>query len=183
MHVQHTLALLRRKIGLRGALIIAFVLAAALLVTKMFVLTVLVVAAFLLTLFIRTFHLRMFGIELVTFLTILAGYLYGPDTGMLVGMVSILFHLIGSGYFFGLYYMWVVPSYVIIGMLAGLWSAEPIDSLGVMLVLTLNGVNLLFTLLLSPSEIGRYIPFALTDILFNVMLFILLAPTLVAILA
>jgi hypothetical protein len=183
MPLQRTLARISRKVGLRGALALAIILAAAMLVTKLFVMAALVVMAFILTMLVRTFHLRMLGLELATFLTILSGYLYGPEAGMIVGLVSILFHLIGGGYSFGLFYFCIVPTYVLIGLLAGMWSSQPITSLGIYLVLLLNGINLGFTLLFTPGGLVRHVPFALTDILFNVMLFTLVAPALVAILA
>ena len=183
MPLQRTLEVLRRKVGLRGAVMIAVLLAAAMMVTKLFVMAALVVLAFTLTMIVRTFHLRILGIELVTFLTILAGYLYGPETGMVVGIVSILFHLIGGGYSFGLYYLCILPTYVLIGLLAGVWSAQPITSLGIDLVLLVNGINFLFTLLVTPGGLARHVPFVITDVLFNVMLFTLFAPALIAILA
>lgn len=63
--------------------------------------------------------MKVIGIELVTFSTILAGNFFGPVTGAVFGVSLLIIHLIVSRYSGGPYLVWTIPVYALIGVLSG----------------------------------------------------------------
>lgn len=140
---------------------------------KFFALVLLIAAVVLVSAIIQQIPpLRLFGIELVTFATVMAGVIYGPVIGFVLGAVLVLFHLVFSGYV-GVYYAWVVPIYGLGGYLASQWAGQEIASLGLNVALFINASNMVLTFLLNRRNIFNYGIYAATNIVFNFIVFLL----------
>src|SRR3989344_5471747 len=100
-----------RQINWKSVALLAVAAALVAAYAKLFVVVLLIAAVVGVSLFVQHFHLRLFGIELVTFATVLIGVAYGPLAGAIMGLVLVLVQLVMSGYF-GIYYLWVIPEYI-----------------------------------------------------------------------
>jgi hypothetical protein len=125
--------------------------------------------------------LRNFGIELIALTTIITGYVYGATPGIAVGLVLIIFHLVIGG-FLGIYIIWTIPEYAAIGYLASIMTTMPIATVGIILVLGINTVNMVITSIVFGANAARHLPWALTNLLLNIPLFLFVAPVIVQIL-
>ena len=112
---------------------------------------------------------RVFGIELVMFATVVSGMAYGSFVGTMLGMLLVLIYLAFSGYL-RVYFLWVVPMYVVAGFLAGQWTGD-IVSTGINILLVVHGANLVFTFLLNRGNIFNYVLYIATNIVFNFIVF------------
>ena len=151
-------------------LIIGLVVLAVLALTNLLAIALLLAVAFILSFFIQRFGLRMIGIELVTFVSVVAGFVYGPFVGIAIALVLIIFHLLVSGYF-GIYFAWVIPEYPIAAYIASTMSSQSIVSVGILIVIGLNVINILLTAVAYRQNIGKYLLYAVTNVLLNVILF------------
>ena len=110
-----------------------------------FVFTVLIVAEIVLAFFVGVFELKKIGIELVTFTTVLAGVIYGPIVGLVMGLFLVTIHFILTKSL-GPYIGYCIPMMGIVGLLAGYgaagsWFGGDITTLGILLSLTYNLVT------------------------------------------
>jgi hypothetical protein len=113
--------------------------------------------------------LKVFGIELVTFSTILAGSFYGPVTGAIFGVCLLIIHLIAARYSGGPYIAWTIPSYILIGVLSGFLTDVK------MLVAMVVGVILLdnfLTLTFYRENFIKTILFSIGNLAFNILLIV-----------
>lgn len=148
---------------------------------KLFVVAVLIAAVVLVSLFVQKFQLRLFGLELVTFSTVVIGVAYGPAVGAVLGMVIVLIQLVLSGYF-GIYYLWVIPEYALAGYLASQWASQDILSVGLNITLILQAINITLTYFFDRYSFFQHIVYSATNIAFNFLMFLLLGPMVVGIL-
>ncbi|MFH0874422.1 MAG: hypothetical protein V1859_00655 [archaeon] len=160
--------------------ILGILLLLLLLFKKILVIGILSVASFFVSYFINNLQIRTIGLELATLAAVLSGKAYGPITGFIVGFVLILFHLIMSGYV-GMYFIWVIPSYAIVGLMAGVFSGVNIVTLGIISTILLNIVYLSFTLMTSPERLMVLLPYSVTNVIINVILFTTIAQPLLSI--
>ncbi|NTV23468.1 MAG: hypothetical protein HGA85_03775 [Nanoarchaeota archaeon] len=119
---------------------------------------------------IQNFPIRQLGLELVTFIAVLTGMRYGALAAVIVTFVLISYHLVMGG-FISTYVLWVIPSYCLAGLIAGIFPNADIQAMGTYLTIMINSINSFFTLITSPSQIAKYLPYAVTNILFNIFLF------------
>ena len=63
--------------------------------------------------------MKIVGIELVTFSTILVGNIFGSITGAFFGVSLFIIHIIAARYRGGPYLIWVLPIYALMGILSG----------------------------------------------------------------
>lgn len=124
---------------------------------------------------------RYVGIELITLVTVLFGVILGPIAGAIIGLFLVLIHL-SIGGFLGPYIAWVIPEYVVLGYLAGFLTAQTVPFYGVVLSVGLNLVSLIFTFVVSIENLGKFLPFAATNVLFNWVMFTFFAPGILAVL-
>ncbi len=150
--------------------VIGIVLFAVLALTNLLAIALLLAFAFILSFFIQRFGLRMIGIELVTFVSVVAGFVYGPFVGITIALVLIIFHLLVSGYF-GIYFAWVIPEYPIAAYIASTMTGQGIISVGILIVIGLNVINIFLTAIAYRQNIGKYFLYAVTNVLLNVILF------------
>jgi len=118
-------------------------------------------------------NIRNIGVEFILLTTVFAGINYGPEAGAIVGFVLITFHLIVAQYM-GPYVLWVIPQYALAGFLAGKFAS--IIDLGFYLAILMNAIGILCTFVFTKDDIGEYVPYAITNLIFNFLIFKFLAP-------
>jgi hypothetical protein len=146
-----------------------------------FILVILIGLSLSMSYLVNYIKLRNLGIELVTLIAVLVGIKYGSMPAFLITFVLILYHLAAGG-FFGTYWFWVIPSYCLAGVIAGFFQAEDISRLGFFLTLGINMITSVFTAIATPGFLPRHLPFAVSNVIFNVILFNLLGKTLLLLL-
>lgn len=142
----------------------------------------LMVTTFLVSFATTRLELSSLGVELATFSTVMIGAVFGPATGAAAGLVFIMAQFAGSTSQ-GVYIMWVIPGYIAAGALAGILGASGIERTGPLIALGLQSFFVLSTSLLTPEELGRYLPYAVFNVVFNAAIFQLLAPLFVQVAA
>lgn len=180
--IQHIIDQLK-KLDKRGwALLLAFIGLSALAVKRYIVTSILVAATAVTVWAVHKMGLRSTGIELTTFTTVILGYTFGPWVGFFAGLALIFFQVI-VGKYSGIYLLWVVPSYGFAGALAGLLAGQQIFFVGMGITVALHAVFLFFTRLFNPGNMYRYLVYASTNLLFNLVIFMFLAEALLPLLA
>ncbi len=137
--------------------------------TNLLVISVLIAASLALSFFVGQFNIRAIGIELVTFITVLSSLAYGPAAGAVLGLALMTVH-IAIPHYSGAYVAWVIPEYALAAFLAGALSGGA-ASIGITVALALNSFNLFMTFLTYKQNLGKYLPYAVTNVLFNALLF------------
>ena len=168
-----------RQINWKSVALLAVAAALVAAYAKLFVVVLLIAAVVGVSLFVQHFHLRLFGIELVTFATVLIGVAYGPLAGAIMGLVLVLVQLVMSGYF-GIYYLWVIPEYIIAGYMVSRWAGPDIAGLGLGVVLAMQAANLALTYIFDRYSFFNHIVYTATNIAFNAAAFFLLGPAVLA---
>ncbi len=163
------------KAGLLGLLIVI----PALFLTRYFLAFSLLAVTATTSMMVNRFELNSFGIETVTFSAVILGRVFGPEAGAALAFIAIMLQvMIGSPP--GVYILWVAPGYTAAGFIAGMIAATDIFLLGAATVVGLQTSFLFFTAVLMPSQLGRYVPYAVLNVLFNIVLFKALGPPLLA---
>ena len=152
---------------------------------EQFIIALLVVTSAVIAFFIGQFELKKFGIELVTFTTVLSGFLYGPLVGMVVGAFLITVHLILAKSL-GSCVLYCIPTMAVVGLLAGYavaggWFGGDIVMVGIILSLVYN----LITAGLGTIVLGDFFNELLwsgTNFALNFVLFLKIAPAVLSIL-
>ncbi len=154
-------------------LILGFALMVMVLVLqKFFILAVLILTSLVISYFVGMFQMaKSIGVELATFTTILAGFVFGPSTGAVVGLFLVITHLTVGHFSAGIYVLWVVPIYVAAGILSGTLAGFSFVTLGIYLMLGINVINLALTAVTFPQNLGNFLPYAVTNVIFNYILF------------
>ncbi|MBI4015028.1 MAG: hypothetical protein HY365_03685 [Candidatus Aenigmarchaeota archaeon] len=116
--------------------------------------------------------LRSVGIEFVTFSAVVLGVTYGSGIGALAALILMTLHMVIGGYT-GAYVLWVLPVYAGVGFAAGTVGGSPF-SLGIMLSVFANLANIVFTWLFSRQYAAGFLPFAVSNVIFNLVVFRLL---------
>ena len=83
-----------------------------------------------------------------------------------------------AGGFIGSYVFWVIPAYCIAAIITGFavttgFLPIEITRLGLYFTIGVNANNIIFTAINSPSYLTKYLPYAITNILFNIFIFTL----------
>jgi len=134
----------RKNRGKAAVALAAFVALIAFLTGMLgqFVLVVVVFAELALAFFLGEWQLRKIGIELVTFVTVLVGFVYGPSAGLVMGGVLVALHFVLARNL-GAHLAYCIPAMALIGFLAGYggaWSLG-VAVLGVLLSALYNIVT------------------------------------------
>ncbi|MBI4894939.1 MAG: hypothetical protein HY831_00455 [Candidatus Aenigmarchaeota archaeon] len=170
------------NLNLKIVLIIAAILVGIFFFFSWLLVLSLVIASIIVSFVVGKSHIRNIGLELVAFTAIITGFIYGATAGIAVGLILIVFHLAVAG-FFGVYVIWTIPEYGLMGYLAAtLAASHSITFIGLSLVIGINVVNMIITASLFRGHSAKHLPWVFTNILFNAILFIFLAPNLVQIL-
>jgi len=120
------------------------------------------------SLVIRFFQpMKMVGIELVTFPTILIGSFFGSFVGAIFGVSLLVIHLIVAQHHGGTYIVWILPEYALIGFLSGLLTDV---KLLIVMIIAVNVINSILTLVFSREYFGRHFIFSIGNVIFNAIL-------------
>ena len=152
----------------------------ALFLHKVFFFLVIVFATALVGLILRFLQpLKYLGIELVTLSTMVVGAVYGPIIGGLYAFTLLLTHLILGDYYIGTFLVWIIPEYILLGVLSGIFGSSLLGPLGVLLIVGLNSMSLFFTLIGETERFGKEMPYAIGNTIINSILFIQFFSTIV----
>ncbi len=169
------------QINWKGAAVLIGVIILLSLFSKIFAILLLLAGVVFVSIIVNHFGLRVIGLELATFATVISGVVYGPLIGTLVGLILVTIHLLLSGYF-GVYYMWVIPGYGLAGYLASQWSAQNIIALGMTITILLHAINMFFSFFFRRQDIFRYLIYIATNVVFNFIVFTVFGSWVVAVL-
>ena len=158
----------------KAVLLILPLLLLFLLLQQFFIVSFLIILSLALSYCLGIWHIRGLGIELVFLVTVITGFAYGSTMSLIVGLVLITFHMIMSQHV-GVYFLWVIPGYAVVGFFSGT-TAMAITYFGILAVLILNAVEFIITAIIYRENLGKFIPFAVTNVLFNSFLFLYIAP-------
>ncbi|MBI2578937.1 MAG: hypothetical protein HYW26_04465 [Candidatus Aenigmarchaeota archaeon] len=175
------MAELLSRIEWKNVALLAAALALVAVYAKLFAVVLLIAGVVFVSFIVQQFSLRTVGLELVTFATVVSGIVYGPVVGAALGAVLVLIHLVFSGYF-GVYYFWVIPVYAFGGFLASAWSGQGVVSLGINITLVIHAINMAFTFALNRNNMFNYGLYAVTNVVFNFILFVVFGQAVVGIL-
>lgn len=153
----------------RRLFLIAVMFIPAFFLTDYFTAFSLMLLTVIISLAVNRFGLNRFGLELATFSTVTMAKVFGPEAGALLGLVYICLQMF-SGSTPGVYMIWVVPSYVATGYLAGTSSIE-IATLGLYSAIILQSIFTFMTFVLSRSRLPKFIQYAIFNITINMLLF------------
>ena len=168
-----------RKRAVVFSLVIFGLVAAFFGVLGQFIIFLLIVATVAVAFFVGQFELKKFGFELVTFTTVLTGFLYGPMVGLTVGLLLVIIHFILSKSL-GPYVIYCVPAMAAVGLLAGYaaaggWFGSDIFMIGVALSLAYNLFTGSVGSILAGNPVDDFI-WSSTDFVINFVLFAKMAP-------
>ena len=116
--------------------------------------------------------LKYIGVEFITLSTIFIGFIYGPVTGVVYGTAFLLAHLLIGDYYIGVYLVWLLPEYALLGFLSGVFSSS-ISSLSLFLIVGMNALNLILTGFLEGDRLGKHLPYVVGNIVINCAIMIL----------
>lgn len=162
--------------GLNGKVvgIILLLLILLLLLVPSFSIPILIISSLVLSLCMGVWNIRGIGIELVLMTTVITGFAYGSMVALIIGFILITFHMVMSQHL-GVYLLWVIPGYCIVGFLSGTTTMS-IAKFGIIATLALNAINFLITAIIFKENLGKFLPFAITNVAFNSILFLYAAP-------
>ncbi|MBI2578938.1 MAG: hypothetical protein HYW26_04470 [Candidatus Aenigmarchaeota archaeon] len=158
------------RIDWKNVALLAAAVALAAAYFKLFAIVFFIAAVVAVSFLVNQFHIRIIGIELVTFATVISGIVYGPVVGAVMGAVLVFISLVFSG-FFGVYYFWLIPEYAAAGYLAWLWRDQPIAALGMNILLMVQGLNIVLTYLFARQNFFKYVVYIATELVFNFIIF------------
>lgn len=116
--------------------------------------------------------LKYAGIEFITLSTIFVGFIYGPVIGAVYGTALLLAHLLIGDYYIGVYLVWLIPEYALLGFLSGAFNSI-ISSLSLFLIVGMNVLNLILTGFLEGDRLGKHLPYVIGNIVINCAVMIL----------
>lgn len=137
-----------------------------------FLLVLLIGLSFSMSYVVNNLGLRKIGIELVTFVAVVAGLKYGPWVSLLITFVLITYHLVMGG-FLDVYVFWVIPAYCLAAIISGFLPQADVVQLGIYASIAINANNTFFTAIRSPGYLFNYMIYVTTNIIFNVIVFTL----------
>ncbi len=171
---QEVVSRLKSKQVYRAVLFLFLVAVPAFFLTDYFVLGILILSPIVVAWLVKYVEMRWSGVETGTFAVVMVGMVLGPEMGAVLGFVIITAQMV-VGQYIGPYILWVIPSYVVAGFVAGMMASMNPATLGIAMIIGLQATFLTFTALLTPSGLSKYLPYAVGNTLFNVILFRLAA--------
>jgi hypothetical protein len=175
------LGLETRDLAKYGSIIVAVLIGASLLISRN---ASVMVALFMLhattSFFLRHIKNNRIGIELNLLIAIVAGVVYGPKAGALLGGLAMLFDYVFS-LRFSYFCLVTIPTYAAIGFATGILQPESIFFAGMVGAFAYNFVSSGIIVTFLGGHISKCVRFAMTDIAFNMLLFSSVAPAVVSI--
>ncbi len=120
----------------------------------------------------------LFGVELTMFSAVLFGVLYGSKAGFAMGLLGSLAMLIFQKRT-PLFVLAFVPLYALFGFLAGYFQQVNVTLLGVLFSLLYGLASCSIVYFLMGGKLTKCAWFMITNLVFNVTVFLYLAPLLV----
>lgn len=111
--------------------------------------------------------MKIVGIELVTFSTIMVGNLFGSLVGAIFGVSLLITHLILARYHGGPYIIWILPEYVLIGVLSGILTDV---KMLVAMIVGINLLNIILTFVFYRENFMKHFIFSIGTVVFNSIL-------------
>lgn len=127
-------------------------------------------------------RMLLFGVELSMFSAVLFGVLYGSKAGLLMGLFGSLVMLIFQRRT-PLFVIAFIPLYALFGFLAGYFQHVDITLLGILFSLVYGMVSSAIVFFLMGGKLVKCIWFIVTNLVFNVAVFLYVAPVLVRLMA
>lgn len=176
----------RNRVGTLAALLTATaLLSVATGIVDKFVFVVLIAAELVLAFLVGEWELKKVGLELVTLVSVLAGFMYGPATGAAMAAAMVVLHFVVSRSM-GPYVAYCVPMMALVGALAGYahawFPAAGIAVVGIALSALYNVVTGGLGAALSGSPFDDIV-WSGTDFALNYVMFTAAAPAIIAVVA
>ncbi len=150
---------------------VALLVLMALFINKLFFFLIISLATVLVALILRFGKpLKYMGVELITLTTMIVGAAYGPIIGGVYAFSFLLIQLVLGDYYIGTYLVWVLPEYVLLGVISGVFASN-LNSIGIVLIIGLNVTNLIFTFLSENERFFKELPYAIGNSMINSVLF------------
>lgn len=149
----------------------------ALSLTKFVFLAFLLFIHIAMSIFLKTFKRHHVGIEIVLLITVLSGVAYGPKVGAFMGALSMLLDYIFSARI-SMFSIVTIPAYALIGVLASVFASANLFILGMGLAVFYSLFTWIFILGFMGGDIDKCIRFAVTNLVFNAIVFSIFAPNL-----
>lgn len=127
-------------------------------------------------------RILLFGVELSMFSAVLFGVLYGSKAGLLMGLFGSLVMLIFQRRT-PLFVIAFIPLYALFGFLAGYFQHVDITLLGILFSLVYGMVSSAIVFFLMGGKLVKCVWFIVTNLVFNVAVFLYIAPVLVRLMA
>ena len=126
----------------------------------------------------------LFGIDLTMLAAVLCGMAFGWKVGLLVGLLSSITKLIAQQSF-SIYGLIVVPSYVIIGIVAGIVGTTDVSifTFGLITIVFHTLLTVFFSVFMLGGNFMKVALFLVTNVPLNLFLFYYFAPALLRIMA
>ncbi|MCX6820977.1 MAG: hypothetical protein NT016_03435 [Candidatus Aenigmarchaeota archaeon] len=146
-----------------------------------FVFMMLIAAELVLAFFLGEWQLRKVGIELVTFVTVLVGFAYGPSIGLAIGGALVALHFVLARNL-GPHLVYCVPAMAAVGFAAGYHAALPFGSMAVLGVALSAMYNLLTGAIgtLMFNDLPDELVWGATNFALNYFMFTAMAPAIIA---
>ncbi len=151
-------------------------------ITKYFILAYLLIIHIASCIFLKKLKQYHIGLELITFITVLSGVAYGPKIGAFVGASAMISDYIFSGRL-SYFSIVTVPTYALIGVVAGMLSGTGIVALGVGMVLFYNLFTSVLIFGFLGGDLDKCVRFGISALIFNLIIFSSFAGTLLSIMA
>jgi len=119
--------------------------------------------------------IKYFGIELITFTTILIGFVYGYGAGAVAGFILLIFHLIVARYSLGVYITWLIPEYAVVGFLSGMLKGIGFMNLGVYSTIGISLTNVFLSFSFDSKSFSENLIYSMSNCAFNIFLFLQLS--------
>ena len=153
----------------RALLAVLLLVIVILIATNLLLISLIIATSIILSFAVGRLNIKSVGIELVTFITVLSSLAYGPLAGGVIGLILITVHIAIPQYT-GAYVIWVIPEYALAAAVAGMLGGS-IASVGMTVTLLLNAINVFLTFIVYKEHLGRYLPYSITNVIFNIILF------------
>jgi hypothetical protein len=148
--------------------------------TRYFVAFGLMILTLAVSLLVNSYDANRMGIETATFSTVTMGMLFSPEISAVLGFLYIVLQIF-SGSNPGIYMIWVVPSYVVMGYLIGNFSYLGVAQAGIYASIALQSFFVLMTLLTSRSRLPKFVQYVVFNLTFNFFMFQTFASPLIAV--
>lgn len=172
---------LREELSIRIILIVFLIFLLPVIFNEYIITGLLISLSLIGVLAAKFFRITRIGLEFTTLTTTILGIVYGPEIGAAAALILITFQMFGGGHK-GVYIFWVIPTYVIVGFLAGFLSGYDPIMLAIGLLIFIHTVCTLLTAVITPGNLHMYITYAAGNMVFNLFLILsFLQPVLSAI--